>query len=578
MKEEQEQPETAAAETGQNSTETQQQPEKQAKDSLLRRCWHWIAAHKKITIPVAVIVFLAILGAVPLTRFAIAGTFLKQDFTVRVIDQETHKPVSGALVTVAGKRSTTDNQGKALVRVRVGGATLSITKKYYQNASKQVVVPILKQKDIAEVPVKATGRQVPVTVMNKISKKPLANITFVVLGTETKTDVDGKAVLVLPADKTTASASVSGDGYNTATVTIKITTEADETNNFELTPSGKIYFLSNQSGKLDVVKSNLDGTERQTILAGTGSEDKSNTLLLASRDWKYLALLSKRDGGDNAKLFLIETATDKVTTMDEGKAEFTIYGWADHRFVYKVNRTEVKYWQPNRFALKSYDAVAHKITTLDQTQAEGSETGYAAEDFGTVYLVNNQLIYTVTWGGWSSLTSGKSHVIRGVQADGQNKKDYKTFASSQYGWITSNPYAFNEIYFQTWDNQANKNVYFEFEDGKVGTANITDNEFQQGYPTYFISPSANHTFWTDVRDGKDAFFVGDKDGKNGQQIATLSEYKTYGWFTDDYLLVSKKGSELYILPVAGLKSGEQPQKLTDYYRPAYFIIGYGGGY
>jgi hypothetical protein len=562
------------------TTEENEQPQQKDDEATprrgkIKRCWHWVATHKKLTIPAAVAVLVALLTLIPFTRFAIAGTFLKQSFKVVVVDQKTKKPVSSAEVTVAGKAALTDGQGRATIKARVGQTQLTVEKKYYKNASQSVLVPILKQKQTAEVKLEATGRQVPIVVVNKITKKAVAGVSITAGDAKAKTDKEGKAMLVVPADKEKIEASFSADGYNVLKQTVPVTIDGKSVE-VAMIPAGKIYFLSNLTGKLDVVKSNLDGSDRQVVLAGTGNEDKSNTLLLASRDWKYMALLSKRDGGEYAKLFLIETATDKLTTMDEGKADFTIYGWADHRFVYKVSRAEIKSWQPNHYALKSYDATARKITTLDQTQAEGSEQGYAAQNFGTVYLVNNQAIYTVSWDGWSAFTNGKSSVIRGVQTNGQGKKDYKAFDNVSY--VSSSPYKFNEIYYQVWDNQAGKDVYYEFADNKVEQVQINESDFGQGYPTRFISPSANLTFWGETRDGKAALFVGDKDGKNEKQVAALSEYDTFGWFTDEYLLVSKKSSELYILPAAGLSEGQQPQKLTDYYRPAYFIRGYGGGY
>jgi hypothetical protein len=543
----------------------------------VKRCWGWVIHHKKFTIPGAIVVVMAILAVIPATRFAIAGTFLQQDFNVRILDQETNKPVSSAEVTLAGKQALTDGQGRATVKVRVGSGQLSVAKKYYKDANADVTVPILRQKQAVEIELEATGRQIPLTVVNKISKKAVAGIAITAGDAKAKTDKSGKATLVVSADKQSVEVSFGGEGYNTHTQTIQVQAQTAATE-VAVTPAGKLYFLSNQTGKLDVVKTNLDGTDRQVVLPGTGKEDKNSTIVLASRDWKYLALLSRRDGGDHAKLFLIDTATDQVTTMDEGKAEFSIYGWADHRFVYKVARAELQVWQPNKYALKSYDAPARKITTLDQTQAEGSQQGYAAQELGTVYLVNDQVLYHMAWGGWTAHIQTKTNVIRSVQANGQGKKDYKTFEQTRYGGLVSNPYAFNEIYYQTWDNQTNKYAYFEFEDGKVEPVTLDESAFWQSYPTYFISPSAQHTFWSDIRDGKQALFISDKNGKNEKQIASLVDFATYGWFTDEYVLVSKKGSELYIMPAAGLADGEQPQKIVDYYRPSYIIRGYGGGY
>jgi hypothetical protein len=545
------------------------------------RSWKRLLRDKKIVIPAVIVLALAVLAAVPVTRYALAGTVLKQRFSLKIVDTETKKPISGVTVQLDGKKATTDKDGKANVKVSVGDAKLTVEKKYYESESREVLVPILKQKDTLEVRIKATGRQVPVAVVNKITKEPLADAAVKVLGTETKTGKDGKAVLVLPADKTSAEATVSHDGYNSVATKIEITTKEVAANNFSLTPEGKIFFLSNLSGKLDVVKSNLDGTGREVVLAGTGKEDKNSTILLASRDWKYLTLKSRRDGGEYDKLFLIETATGKVTTMDEGEATFSVYGWADHRFVYKVERQKVEEHQPKKYAIKSFNAEAKKITTLDQSEAQYSASSgrYAAQRFDTVYIAGDKLIYGVEWGGWYESVQNRLMAIRTIGVDGSGKRDVKTFSTNRYSsYFTSKPYAFNEVYYEVYDNDTNEYIYFEYEDGKVVSADIDSSEFSQEYPIYFISPSAKRTLWSEERDGKNVFFLGDENGEHEKRIAALEEFSTYGWYTDKYALVSKKGNELYIMAASELQPGQQPLKITNYHRPNYNIPGYGGGY
>ena len=92
------------------------------------------------------------------------------------------------------------------------------------------------------------------------------------------------------------------------------------------------------------------------------------------------------------------------------------------------------------------------------------------------------------------------------------------------------------------------------------------------------SPNGKTNFWSEERDGKNVLFIGDADAENSKEIATLSEYVPYGWFTDDYVLVSKNGSELYIMGRDGIKPGDVPTKISDYHRPSYNFTGYGKGY
>jgi len=95
---------------------------------------------------------------------------------------------------------------------------------------------------------------------------------------------------------------------------------------------------------------------------------------------------------------------------------------------------------------------------------------------------------------------------------------------------------------------------------------------------YLASPSGNSTFWSEPRDGKNSLFVGDQAGSNAKQIASLSDYQTYGWYSEDYLLASKNGSELYIFGSEGIKKESAALKITDYHKPVLNYPGYGGGY
>jgi hypothetical protein len=541
----------------------------------------WYFIHKRWTVPLSIALLVGVILGVPQTRYPVLGLGLKKNFQVVVLDAKSGKPVTAATVTAGGKRVVTDNKGKATIKSKVGNQKFTVIKKYYKNAVTGVLVPVSQHGGPQKLTIEATGRQVPVVVTNRISGKPLANAVVSASGSETKTDKDGKAILVLPADKQSVEANVKADGYNTSKANVTVTEQEIKENSFALTPAGKVYFLSKLTGKIDVVKTNLDGTGREVVLAGTGNEDNFDTVLLASRDWRYLALKSKRDGGDYAKLFLIETATDKLTTMDEGKASFNLVGWSDSRFVYTVGRIGVQNWEPKGQALKSYDVGSGKLALIDETEGEGTgQFDFAYSLFNQVFILENELVYTKSWQSHYNSgyrLSGKNVSLTSVRPDGSGKKSLKDFPiQGNYSYFSVNlrPYGPKEIYAEV-PNQTGKPAYYEYEDGKVAAANdVTPETFNKEYPTYLVSPAGKSVFWTESRDGKTAMFVGDTDANNEKQVGSLSEYTQYGWFTDDYLLVSKNGSELYILPA----TGGTAVKITDYHRPNASYRGYGGGY
>ncbi|HXH26368.1 MAG TPA: carboxypeptidase regulatory-like domain-containing protein [Candidatus Acidoferrum sp.] len=529
-----------------------------------------------------VVVILATLYLVPATRYGALGLVLKKQATIVVLDKSTGKPITQADVTLAGFTAKTDVQGQAVfAHVPVGEYTANITKKYYKNATQQVTVPVFGAADYPTVHFQATGRQVPVVVVNKISGKPVAKATVSAGGSSVTTDDKGQGVIILPANKATVDGTVILSGYNSQPITITVTEQADTKNNFSLTPTGRVFFLSNLSGKVDVVSTNLDGSDRQTVLAGTGNETAQSTVLLASRDWKYLALQAQRSSSGNPELDLIDTSSGQLTAIDKGDASFTPVGWDGDSFIYKVNRSNILDWQPGQEVLKSFDATTKTLKQLEQTAASGSDTSnWAKQQLSSVFIINGSVLYALSWtasyNAGYNIMNGKTATLNTINADGSHKNTIKSVTGklNEYSlWFSLITYdGPNTVAVQIPDDSN----YYEYKDGKLSlAADITDQSlYATNYPTYLLSPSGNQTFWAALTDGKNNLNVGDSNAGNPTNVARLSEYGPYGWYTDDYLLVSKNGSELYIMPAAG----GAPLKISDYFKPSQIFRGYGGGY
>jgi len=547
-------------------------------------------SHKKLMIPATVVLILGLLLVIPPTRYALLGTVIKKQVSVKVTDSKTEKAVSGAEVRLAGKQAQTDQNGVAtLSGVPVGSHQATVTKKYYTDATSEVFVK-LSGSSQGEVKLNATGRQVKAKVANKLSGKAIEGAVVSAADTTAKTDENGETTIVLPADKDTQDVTVTADGFNKLTGTIKVT-ESDTVlpeNNFMLTPTGKVYFLSKRTGKINVMKSDLDGANPEVVLAATGDEDDGDTILLASQDWKYLALKSKRSGSEKpASLYLIDTSNgDKLTTMDEGDATFTMIGWSGHTFTYQVQRDKVQFWQPNKYSLKSYNAENGKLTVLDNTAGEGTGassyqgTDYKSEYFGNVILVGSTVTYTKSWYSGiyyygNTALAGKQNGIYSVNVDGSSKKQIKGFDATTNSSIEGKLYEPKEVYYRVYTND--KADFYELENGTLSPKGDLSSTFNGFYPTYLISPSNNKTFWSEPRDGKNTLFIGNADGDDEKAIAEIGEYTAYGWYTDDYVLLSKNSSELYVIGAA--EFGDRvPLKITDYHKPNTTFYGYGGGY
>lgn len=564
--------------------------EKVKSDGLkFTRLKRWYVTHKKISIPLSVLLFVLIIFAIPFTRFPLVGIFLKKDASFQIVDSTTNTPVSGATVTIGKISGTTDGTGNVtLHKIKVGNNNVAISKKYYQDKSTKQLVPIFGNKKLAPVPLVASGRQVKIVVTNLISKSKVAGAHITIKDITAQSDTDGSATVVLPIGTTTEKAEITRDGYNKTTADITVENASIKENPVSLTPAGQVFFLSKLSGKIDVVKSNLDGTGRTTVLAGTGKEADGNTIMLASRDWKYLALLANRDG--KPKLYLVEAASGALSTIDEGDASFDPVGWSDSHFIYTVTRNNLKNWEPKRQALKSFSADSKKLITIDETKAGGNSTyDYIGENFGNIYTINQRLVYSknvYTYFVYLSSPSKVDHSqfpsgIYSASNDAAGAKTLKTFATqmNKAANISSVPYEAKEVYYQVSDQGATS--YFQYENEQVASKpDIADkyNEYFTDRTTYLLSPTSKETVWNASRDGKNSILLGNESGDDGKQIANLADYIPYGWYSNDYVLLSKNGSELYVMPRTGITGTATPTKITDYHKPSRSFLSYGGGY
>ncbi len=528
-------------------------------------------------IPLILISLLVIALAVPFSRYKLAGLVVKQTVQLQIIDSKTGRPVTKAAVVADGQSGNSDASGKVEFRLPVGTHTITVNKQYYSSAAVSAFAGF-KAVPVVKVQLVATGRQVPISVTNALTGKPLAGVEISLSQTSAKTDGQGKAVIVLPAGQKTLSGTISAPKFNSSTITVQITDAEVAANSFKLVPGGSVYVLSNSSGTIDIVKTNLDGSKPTVVLKGTGKEDVNTTVLLASHDWQYLVLKAQRDSSQ-AALYLLDTSTDKLVQFDSGDANFTAIGWDGHSFMYDAVRNNVATSQNAHEQIKSYDAERGQLNQLDATQAATATTGFSYQGFYNFNIVGNLLIYNSQWysSGGADIST-KNATIRGVQSNGQNKKDYQTIPGAGLAYIQAAQATPQSVYYAVFNYNDNKSQYYAFQNQSVSQpSSVTAASFNKTYPAYVGAPGAKQTIWNETRDGKQVFMVGDANAASAHVISSLTGYKVYGWYGDDYLLVSKSNSQLFIVPVGGSPA---PLALTNYYKPGQNVVinsyGYGG--
>jgi hypothetical protein len=535
----------------------------------------WVAVNKKrkaFAIVVGVLILLGILTAIPFTRYAVYGVVIKKEVQFVILDTVSKAPVSGVNVKLGSVSGMTDSTGKVtLHNIAVGNYRAVVSKKFYKDTTVTYTVPLFFTPTVQTESLAPTGRPVTITVTNSVTGDALANVTASVDDSSSITDKNGEVILVVSPKVQKQTITIKGNDYNDESLAIDLgkTTSYKTT----LTPQGSIFYLSNATGVINVMRANLDGSSPEVAVKGTGNEN-SSTLLLSSRDWSYSAYLATRTS--NPSVYIIDTQGNYVE-IDNGDTNFSFVGWSGHTFFYEVTRNTAHYWDANRTSIKAYNADTKKLTTIDQNSGTGSnDYVYAYDYFSTINIIDGKIFYLkipeVPSYRWDGSQKVKAIVVDAKSYDSKVLKEYPL--NNPYGNADVRFYEPGGIYIQI--TSGGTVSYYEYEDGAIKSINITGEKYSSAYPTYLISPSGDKTFWYEKRDGKNTLFIGDNDGKNQKQIASLSDYTPYGWYgdNDQYVLLTKNGSELYIATPDTINN---PQKVTDYYR-SQIINGYGAGY
>lgn len=536
---------------------------------------------KVISVVVALVAIAGLVYAIPASRYAVAGTFIKRNVHIVVTDSSTQKPVSEAELVLGNFTAKTDANGAAdISNVPAGEYPLRVTKSYYTDMNQTYEVPVFGEAKEVNASLVATGRQVVVSVTNKITKAALMGATISVGGITSVTNDKGVATMVLPADKDVFDGKITRDGYNEATVKVKASDQADA-NVFTATPSGSLFYLSKKSGKIDVMRSNLDGTGATVIVKGTGNESDNDTRLFPSSDWRYLMLSARRDVNLKGQLYVVDTKTNALTLVDKGvDSTFSPIGWSDHHFMYGVYRNSKKAWQSGRHAIKSYDAHGSNLINVAESIASGtSNWNYEYERIGDTLIVDGKLAYAVSWERGETISGTKTtkkNVVVVVNPDGSDKVRIKEFSMNYYGSVNIRYMSPEKFSIQALSDNP-KGQYYQYDNGVITSLNATDETYwEMTYPIQRVSLNDEKTVWSESRDGKNAIFVGNGVGGQAKEIASESDYAAYGWFGDDYILLTKNNSELYIAAVN--KSGDgmtTPVKVANYHKAAGYW-GYGG--
>lgn len=506
-----------------------------------------------------IVLLLGTVLAVPMTRYALLGVFISKQTKITVLDDASGKPVTDALVQYARADAKTDKNGVATINsMSVGDHPIKVEKKYYTTIESSYTVPIFGEAKTT-IRLKATGRVATVTVKDKISGNPLAGAQVKVSDTSAITDDKGTATIALAIRDADQPGMVTAQGYNDVEIAIS-TKDTNPSQEIALVPNGKTYFISNRTGKYDVMSTTLDG-QTDVVLSGTGSEFAYELGLLASPDRSYLAYNAGREGNKTA-LYLINTATKELTKVEDSSVG--LIGWIDNTFYYSVYNVSGLQNVDKRIQLIAYNANSKQRTVVDASKLEldGANNPIEQSLSGRFQLVGSRVYYAKCWNYQPYYGGDKNRKASLMSVNGTNVtsiRDVPQADSAYCDTIATKP---NVIYFRLSYSNGDSEAY-RYQPGKTAeSVQVSDGELYNSQVTYLASPDGKKTFWTEVRDGKKVSFIGNSDGANAEQVSG-ADYEAYGWFGENYVLYSKNGSELYVAAQGAELDGAH--KIADFY-------------
>ena len=523
----------------QNYEEIKKKPNK--KQSKLRKTllnkWNFVGIFA-----VLIIVF-----AVPYTRYGILGAFISNKISVQVVDNDTTNGISGVAVKIDNKNYKTDASGIVSAKLKLGNHKLTFTKPYFKSDSKNIFVG-LSAAPVVKVSLLATGRPVNILVENKLDGTPVQNASINILDTSYLTDSNGKVRMILPTTSESYDATVSALNYLPYTATI-LQSVNNANNLIDLVPSGTLYYLAESNNKVNLVSSNLDGSDQRPVISGTGKENIALTKLYKSTDLSQMILYSNRDGSKNNQLYLVNKDKNSLYEIDKGTDFITPLGWIGNSYFYKTTSSSLNSSQDGFIQIKEFNPTNNTLSTIDSSTANLTDTSnYAYQSFENISIIGNQLVYLVVWNTSGTFdASNLSDQVKEYTIGAAKAQSNYSFNAKDTQQIALNQYSARAAYISVSSIQNNKTYYYNYSNGSVSPTAISAAVFSASYPQFYLSPDQSASLWFD---GSGMYLGMDTSSKSNK--LKFDGYNFYGWFNKGALLLTKSGN-LYI---GSLKNGK----------------------
>lgn len=484
---------------------------------------------------------LLILLAIPVTRYTMLGLVgMKGTVEIRVLDQTSNQPLKNVQVTIGSQSVKTDKDGTALLKkIKLGKHAMKIAKLAFAPVERSVLVGTGTTKPDT-VSLRAVGAQYKVRVLDYVSNRPLA--TAEATSGESNANADKEGMVILTIGQTDADSIkivIGAKDYRQETITVPMDTSMPET--VRLVPSSKAVYVSNQSGKYDLVASYIDGKDKKTLLAGTGLERKNTLGLSVDATGKMAAFISTRDNQKTPDGFLLSALnlitldTGAVLTIDHAE-QIRLIGWTKDTVVYQEVVSGTSAANPNRSRIIAYNYVKSERNQLASANYfEGAE------------LVGDTLYYAT-----SSTNPEEPSALFSIKADTTGRR---TIMREKFWSMLRTNY--ETIALQT------PKQWLAYTIGSSSAPKQGAQPAELYSRTFATNTDQSKSLWIDVRDGKGVLLARDLKTKK-DTVAKTDEglAQPIRWLTDEIVLYHIASSSHTTMYALNLTNGAT-KKVTD---------------
>jgi hypothetical protein len=333
---------------------------------LFFRLWLGTSRGRWVTF-ILLVVAGVVIGVTPKYRYYALNTAgVQAGASLTVVDDLTQLPLKNVQVSIEGQSRQTNADGNVtFTKLKLGPTQVRVEQPGFSDIQHRVVLG-WGSNPLGPFALRAVGARYQIVVHDWLTGKPLAGAQATSGDATALSDDSGKIELTLEDVNDAANpVKITKDGYRTEQIALKSTKEVTSVN---LVVAQKLVFVDNTSGKYDLYQSDLDGANREVVLAGTGQEN-GNIAVVESPDGSHAAIVSTRDGKQDADGFLESTLTlvdltEKTSTTLAVAGQIQLIDWSGSHLVFEQVSSDPATPPASRTVVSGYDYTTNSRVQL----------------------------------------------------------------------------------------------------------------------------------------------------------------------------------------------------------------------